>query len=164
MTEETQTDASNVPSRVECRATTEPFVRMMSVAAMLLGVGIWCVVDQNRYAYVKFSDDESKFMGWAFNYYGQFLFSIVGLAMMAWTIVWFRGRLVADDEGIGYAGKPQIAWGKITRVDASLLRSKGYLYLHHDGKRLALDAWKLQNFRDLVAKIEKHVPAERIQR
>lgn len=164
MSEQTPTDEMIVPIRVECRTTTEPFVRMMSVAAMLAGVGVWCIIDQGQYKYVKFSEDESKYLGWAFNYYGQFVFTAVGAAMMIWTVLWSRKRMVADNSGIGYLNQPQIPWDGISKVDAKALRDKGYLYIYHGQKRLTLDAWKLQNFRDLVLKIEKHVPADRIVR
>jgi hypothetical protein len=69
--------------------------------------------------------------------------------------------MVADGEGIGYQGQAKIAWGGIKRVDSSMLQSKGVLDLYDaSGRKLRLDAWYLTNFRDLVAFVEKRVPAE----
>jgi hypothetical protein len=80
-------------------------------------------------------------------------------------------RLVADEKGIGFAGKEQIAWDRITRIDAALLASKGLLTLHYGQagqdkaeKTLKLDSYGFRNFRDLAAFAERYVPAEKIQR
>jgi hypothetical protein len=159
MTEQKQTN------RVECPATKDPAVRLFIVAAMFLGFGIWCAMDAyvaGKYPYAAWNDDVNQFMGWAFNHFAPILLIPVGLVALVWAIVFLRRVLVADEQGIGYKGKPKVAWSDITGLDVSDLPDKKILRIHHteSGKPLVLDAWKLQNFREIVAFIEDHTPEE----
>ncbi len=148
--------------QVECTATRETAVRMFIIAAMLLGLGAYCVYDGyivDKYPYKPFDEDINAWATWAFNQYGPYVFIPAGLIVIFFAIRSLRRRLIADDDGIGYAGKDKIPWGQITALDASVLQSKQILYLRHgQDKKLALDGYKLNNFRDLVAFIEERVP------
>ena len=87
------------------------------------------------------------------------LFVPVGLILFGMGVAYLKRRLIADETGIGYAGKEKIAWNAITELDSEKLKSKGILYLRYgSGKSLTLDSWKLTNFRDLVTLIENKVP------
>ncbi|MFP4053346.1 MAG: hypothetical protein ACLFV7_05720 [Phycisphaerae bacterium] len=159
MTEQNQTD------HVECPATKDPAVRLFIVAAMCLGFGVWCAIDAyvaDKYPYAAMDDDINQFMGWAFNHFAPVILVPIGLVAAVWAIVFLRRVLVADEEGIGYKGKPKVAWSDITDLDVSDLPDKKILRINHSasGKPLVLDAWKLQNFREMVAFIEDHTPEE----
>jgi len=83
-----------------------------------------------------------------------------GAFALVWGIRFLLRRLVADAEGIGYVGGTKVRWSDVTELDASILKSKQILCLRHGGgRKFVLDAWKLENFRDLVAVVEAHVPA-----
>ena len=156
------------PERLEARAAKDPAVRLFIFAAMLLGFGIWLFVDghvRKKYPYQPFSESLNAWFGWALNYLGPFLLLPAGLVVLIWGIVFLRRKLLADKEGIGYAGKEKIPWEQITQLDASLLKSKGLLHVYcGSDKKLTLDSWKLEGFRDLVAFVEEHVPTDRIKR
>jgi hypothetical protein len=70
-------------------------------------------------------------------------------------------KLIADEEGMGYAGKQKIHWSEFKRMDASQLK-KGLLYLYYgpDEKKLTLDSWKLKNYKPLIEFVEAHIPRE----
>lgn len=158
-------NTDNAPLQtVEAPAARDPAVRKFILSAMLLAFGLWCVNDLHKYPYKPAAENFNAFAGWLFNHTGAVALPIAGLIVLAIGLLQLRRKLLADADGIGYVGKPKIAWKSITKVDASALQSKGVLVLHHgqDGK-LTLDSWKLQNFRDLVAYVESHVPAEALQ-
>lgn len=147
--------------QVECPATKDTAVRLFIVAAMALGAGIYCLYDAivDKYPYKPFDENINDWANWAFNHYGPYVFIPVGLIFAAFAVRSLTRRLTADQEGIGYAGKDKIAWKDITALDASLLESKQILRLRHgQDKLLTLDAYKLKNFRDMVAFIEARVP------
>jgi len=147
-------------NRIECPATKDPAVRLFIVAGLLIGLGAWCIHDQSKYPYPQ-PYELNKYLSYAFNYYGPFVFIPVGLVFVVLAIVALRRRLVADEEGIGYQGKPKHAWAEITAVDASRLKDKGVLTLLLAGdKKLLLDCWKLKGFRELVAFVERRLPPD----
>ena len=151
----------DVPQRVECPAAKDPAVRLFIGAAMGLGFAIYCAVD---------TVDVPK--EWTFEYFneaieyvlhkaGPYVFGIPGVILAACGIRFLRRKLVADEAGIGYVGKEQVPWEKITELDASRLKAKGILTLHTgDGGTLKLCSWKLDNFKALVALIEQKVPQQ----
>jgi len=97
--------------------------------------------------------------GHAFNHFTPWIAIPIGLLLGLRGVMVLRRVLVADADGIGYAGKEKLPWGKITSLDASRLKSKGILTVEHgDGAKLVLDSWKLQNFRELVAFVEANSP------
>ncbi|MDP7637554.1 MAG: hypothetical protein QF577_08410 [Phycisphaerae bacterium] len=154
-----------IPASVTCHAARDPSVRVFILAAMLLGIGIWCLVDKHKYdppdAWdIKHINDAA---GYVFNHYTPYvsiplggLFVIVGVRIL-------RRVLVADSAGIGYLGKDKLLWDQIDKLDVSKFKSKGILILlaREGGKtrRLKLDSWKLKNFRDLVVFVEAHAPS-----
>lgn len=146
-----------------CPAAKDPAVRWFIFAAMLIGYGFYTIYDhyiQGNYPY----PDPYKlnpYLTYLFNHYNPYVLIPPGLIAMVMSIRYLRRKLIADGEGIGYAGTDRIPWNEIRNVDASKLQSKGILYLRHGGgKTLKLASWKLQNFRDLVAFVERHVPPE----
>lgn len=153
--------ASNVPQRVEACATRDPAIRLGIAAVMLIGMGLWCLHDSKKYdppaAWdLKHINEAGKY---AFNAYGVYVFVPPGVVLGVWALLFLRRRLVADQDGIGYAGKKKIPWGAITKVDASEAKSKGILKLQYgDDKVLTLDNWKLTNFRELISLVENKLP------
>ena len=167
MNEQAQSQES--PRQVECPAAKDPAVRLFIFAAILIGFGAWCFID----GYVKEgpSLDEIKGINQHFTYYlnhgGGIVFPIAGLVPLVWGVVFLRRRLIADDEGVGYAGKDKLAWSDVKSLDSSKLAGKGILKLLYvsEGRERAfvLDGWKLQNFQALVAMVEKKVGGEKTQ-
>ena len=164
----TETSGEPKPQRVEARATKDPAVRMFIFAALLLAFGIYCFIDayiRHKYPHQPFSESLNAWSKWAFNHIGPFVFVPVGLVALAWGIFFLRRKLLADPEGIGYLGKEKIPWDQVTKLDATRLQSKGVLHLYcGEAKKLTLDSWKLESFRDLVALVERHVAPDRIRR
>jgi hypothetical protein len=167
----TENAAGQPVTRVECRASNDPFVRRLIIVAMILGAAAWMIEDHYVAGNYWKRDDFNDNLSFLFNHYLPFVLVPLGLLLLARA--WFeRGRrLVADEKGVGFAGKDPIAWDRITRIDAALLGSKGLLILHYlqEGqdkveKTLKLDSYSFRNFRDLVALAERQVPAEKIQR
>jgi hypothetical protein len=152
------------PSSVQCRANRDPAVRLFITAAMLLAVGVLCYRDKDSWP----APDNWQIKninavgGYLLNNFGPFLLIPGGMVAAAWAVVFLRRVLAADGEGIGYVNHEKIAWSQVEKLDAADLKTKGILHLHYGaGRRLTLDSWKLSNFRDLVAIVERHVPAEK---
>ena len=154
------------PSRVECRATKDPSVRRFILAAILLGLGVYCFVDHyvlGKYPYPeKGASDINKYATYLLNHYGPFVFIPPGIVLAVWGVLMLGRRLVADQEGIGYVGKQKVPWTSVRSLDTTKLADKGILGLRYDAdgadRTLVLDSWKLQNFRELVKLVEQKVP------
>lgn len=151
-------------SRVVCRAAKDPAIRLFIVAGMLMGFAIWCFRDgiglkrPTDWGLSNINDVAKYVM----NVYGPFVFFPLGVLLALWAVMFLRSRLIADIEGIGYHGKARIPWSAVDTLDATELKNKGVLYIEYgQGKRLTLDSWKLQNYRELVILIEKHIPPEK---
>ena len=154
------TSENTQPQRVECSATKDTAVRFFIIAAMLLGMGVWCYLDKDNYPKPEAWDLEhvNDAAGYVFNNLGPYVSIPVGLVLAVAAVVSLTKRLTADKEGIGYAGKTKVLWPDVTSLDASGLESAQILYLHYgQNKKLKLDAYKLQNFRQLVAFVEAMV-------
>jgi len=162
---------SQAPSRVECPAESSPAVRWFIFAAMMIGFGVYCYIDHyvlDNYPHPRAATqpdaeepDMNDWAGYYMNHYGPWVLIPPGTVLVVLAVRFLRRRLVADDEGIGYAGKQKIAWASVTALDASRLDKDGVLELHHGQggqQRLVLDEWKLKNFRELVRLIESKVP------
>ena len=149
---------------IECPAAKDPLVRLFIFLGMCVAFTIWCFVDMKKTPnYVSPSEDINEFGAWAANHIPPFVLIPLAIILLFLAIRMMRRVVVADDEGIGYAGKDKIAWPDVTKLDASKLKSKGLLYVHYgQDNNLKLDSWKLKNFRDLVAFVESRVPAEKI--
>lgn len=149
------------PEQVICPAARDPAVRQVLVALLLIGAAAWCFHDSPKYPKPD-PFDLNKYLGWAFNHFLPVVLLPAAAAVFVRVVVLCRRRLVADGEGIGYAGKAKLPWDRVARVDARRLKSDGILLLHaDDGTKLKLDSWRLRNFRQLVAFIEQRVPAEK---
>ena len=138
------------------------------MAGIFLAIGLWCAYDSNltdhhTFPTVPFSmENINPWAGWAMNFFGQFLGVGIGLILMLRALKARDGRLVADEDGIGWQGETKIAWDRITRLDASRLQKKGYLTLHYgDGNELTLDTWRLDQTKALVALIDRNVPDDK---
>lgn len=156
--EETQEPSQQpAPERIECRASSDRAVRNFIMAALFVGGGVYCIVDRQETVDWYNINSASKYL---LNY-APFLFFPIAAIIAIWTIR-FRSRvLVADAEGIGYSGAAKIAWNRIEELDATRL-DKGYLDLYYgEDQKLVLDSDKLQNYKSLVAFVEKHVPKEK---
>ncbi|MGA2265643.1 MAG: hypothetical protein ABSH10_04350 [Phycisphaerae bacterium] len=147
--------------RVICPAAKDPAVRVLIGAAMALGLGLWMGYDAyvaNKYPYPH-PYNINDYAKYVLNHYGPFVLVPIGLALVVWAVVMLRRVLVADGEGLGYEGGAKHLWATVTSVDAALLASKGILVLGlQGGAKLVLDAWKLRNFKELVAFVEAHLP------
>ena len=148
------------PTRVECLATREPAVRRTILAVLFLGMGLWCYSDRARYPSPDWGNI-NQVVGYVMNNWLPYALVPGGVLMFAWMLVQFRKRLVADEGGIGYAGKPRLAWDRIDSLDAGRLESKGIVVLHAGDEQLVLDSYHLTNFRDLMALVDRHVPPEK---
>jgi hypothetical protein len=175
--------ANGATRRVECPAEREPAVKTFIIACVFLGAGIWCWIDDSSGKYLVPIDpnqaqtqsaDEAEvpkrhptiekdgintWATWAFNYYGKFVFTIIGAAFAGRGVRAMNRVLIADEEGIGYKGGRRIAWSDVKGLDASDLADKQILRVKYNGnKTLELDNYKLQNFKELVAFVEQHAP------
>ena len=158
MTEQTQGTES---TRVECPARKDPAVRMFIIAAMLLGFDIWCFVDGYVYHRPKEIQSINDKLTWTTNYVGGIALPVLSLIPLGYGIAMLRRRLLADAEGLGFAGKPKVAWSSVTRLDSQDLAGKRILRLHYQAngqdRVLVLDGWRLENFKPLVALVEQKV-------
>jgi hypothetical protein len=150
------------PVRVECPASNDPGIRMFIVAAMFIGFAIWCFLDPNK-AIPKdwdmaHANDVARYVT---NAVMPFVLAPIGLLLIIWGMVYMSRKLIADDDGIGYARKQKIRWQEFKAMDASKLK-KGLLYLYHgpNDKKLTLDSWKLKNYKPLIEFVESHLPRE----
>jgi hypothetical protein len=159
-------DTNEAPQQVTCPAAKDPAVRLFIVSGMTLAGALWCIWDAyilGHYPYAPIHEDINKFAGWAFNHFLPVILLPVAIVTGVWGYVFLKRVLVANQEGIGYQGKTRYTWDDVTKLDASELAEKKILRLQVKGreKPLVLDAWKLENFVDLVALVEEKVPDDR---
>lgn len=157
-----QTEQSSA-DRVVCPASKDPAVRYFIIAAGLIGIGLWGLSDQRSAPAawdMKHINDAANYV---INNILPYLLMPAGLVLAALTAASLKRVLVADGEGIGYQGKEIIRWEQVTQLDATRIK-KGYLLVRRGDDALTLDSWKLLNFKELVAHVEKHVPADKIVR
>lgn len=155
-------ESSSGSERLEVQASKDTAVRLFIVAAMLIIFGAWCFYEghiADVYEYKPFSEDINAWATWALNYYGGFVFVPPGLILAGLAIRSMSRKLVADSEKIRY-GSRTVAWSDVTKLDASQLKSKQILDLEvtGDAEPLRLDGYKLQDFKEVVAFVETHVP------
>jgi hypothetical protein len=161
MTEQTQ--GQQAPARVVCPASKEAAVRYFIFAAIAIGLGLYCFYDVHAGKYPwKDNMGLNELAGYYFNHWGAVVLPLAGLFPLVLGVLSLRPKLVADEEGIGFAGKEKLPWSAIRAVDASLLADKQLLRLHYDDageeRVLELASYKFQNFRDFVALLENKVP------
>ena len=142
--------------RVECPSAGEPYIRLFLAAGVAVVLGIWCFLDRGNYKPPPDGDP----LGYYFNHYALYVLAPLGVLFALWGLRVRKRLLVADEDGIGYAGKPAVPWSRVVALDASQLKDKQVLRLRlASGGALKLDGWKLKNFKELVAFIEQKVPA-----
>jgi hypothetical protein len=150
---------STPDKQIVCPTRRDSVLRLVIIGVVLLGFGIWCMIDLGKYPHKPFSEDINAWGKWATNFYGSFVCPILGAAMLIWAFLALRRKLVADEQGIGYAGKEKIPWSDVTGLDTSDLQDRQILYLQHgQGQKLKLDGYKLQDFKELLAFLESRVP------
>jgi hypothetical protein len=158
-------EPQQTPDRVECPAARDPAVRLFIGAGIALAMGIWCILDLSNYPYAPPGEDINQFAGWAFNHGLAILGPLIGLIVLVLALRFMKRTLVADSDGLGYVGKEKMAWDGIESVDATLLKDKGVVIVKPSkGDELKLDGWKLQNFKPLIALLERKVPEEKMKR
>jgi hypothetical protein len=154
-------EATSSERRVICPARRDTGVRLFIATAVLLGFGIYCFADWGNSKYdapeawdMKHINQAARYV---LTYFGPFVFVPAGLVVAGMGIASMTRKLVADDSGIAY-GRTRLAWTDVTSLDASELPDKQILSLRYgEDQSLALDAYKLQNFKELVAFVEEHV-------
>jgi len=155
------TEQTSQTQRIMCPSKSEPFVRLFIIGGLLIVIGIWCFVDRGKYGPPTAWDFPhlNEVAGYLLNHYGLYVLGPLGALCIYWGQRVRNRLLVADDDGIGYVGKEQVPWSEVARLDASLLKEKQVLRLVlTSGKKMSLDGWKLANFRELVAFLEKKLP------
>jgi hypothetical protein len=153
--------------QVECPPARDPAVNMFILAGILLAFGFWCFYEAfilGKYPYPKGPEPTvNDLFGYYLNNWGGIILPLGGLVPLALGIRFLRRVLVADADGIRMPGKPTVAWKDVKRLDATDLAKKGIIRLDFgQAKPLVLDSWRLKNFKNLVAFVEKHVPADAI--
>ncbi len=136
------------------------------MAGMLLLFGLWCFYDAFIKGAYPYPPDENinDLAKYYFNHVGGIALPLAGLVPLVLGLRFLRRIVVADAETIRVPGTPAVAWKDVNRLDATDLPGKGILRLEYGAaKPLVLDSWKLQNFKTLVAFIERHVPAEAVE-
>jgi len=161
MAETTETEnESSAPASVECRAASDHAVRLFILAAMPLAFGIWCLTDLRDPPKAWDMPNINDAAAYLLNNWGPVVFFPVGLVLVYFAVRYIRRVMVADEEGIGYVGKDKILWEQVTRLDAADLK-KEIIVIEAGQRALKLDGYKLRNFRDLVAFVEKNVPQDK---
>ena len=116
-------------SKVECGPTTEPAVRWFIFAAMMIGFAIWCFSDRREPPKAWTLEHINDIATYVLNNFMPYLFAPLGLLALAMALIHLKSKLIADDEGIGYAGKQKHGWDQVKKLDVSELKDKGILYL-----------------------------------
>jgi hypothetical protein len=133
------------------------------VALVLLGGGIYCYLDRGNFPK---PDDWSvkninSVIGYVVNNWGPYVMVPAGALFLALAVLGMRKMLLADAEGIGFGGQQKLPWSQVDSLDGRRLQSKGIVVLHAGPRRLVLDSYYLMNFHELIALVERHVPAEK---
>jgi len=143
---------------LECGPAKDPAVRWFIFAAMMIAMALWCWSDRRDPPEAWDAEHINQIGAYLLNNWGPVVFAPVGLIAVFAAVGHLRRTLVADESGITY-GSEKMVWKEVTRLDATKLKSKGILtVIHGDGQTLKLDSWKLQNFQELVAFVEKKLP------
>jgi len=159
------TTSSTETTEVVCPVTRDAGIRLLIVAVMLIGYGLYCFTDWGKSKYAEPEAWDMKHINeiarHVLTYYGPFVLIPPGMVFAIFGVRSLRRKLIADAEGIGYVGADKLAWSAVTHLDASDLAEKQILRLEHgDDQRLVLDKYDLRNFKELVAFVESHVPSD----
>ena len=143
---------------IECKPAKDPAVRWLIFAAMMVGISIWCWSDRRAKPEAWDFKHINQVGAYLLNNWGPVVFAPLGLISVLLAVRQLTRKLVADDGGITY-GSAVVAWPEVNKLDATELKSKGILTLvHGNGRKLKLDSWKIRNFKELVAFVEKKLP------
>jgi hypothetical protein len=157
----TQSTDTTVPRQVECPARREPHVKNVILAVAVLGLAAWCYTDRREAPADWSLQNINKVAAYVMNNWGPFVLAPLGALILIRAGLGLRKILIADDKGIGFAGRAAIPWEQVQSLDARRLQSKGIVVLRTAGRTLKLDSYYLHNFRDLVAIAERQVPPEK---
>ena len=151
-------------AQVQCPPTKDPAVRYLIFAGMLLGMAIWCFFDRRPKPPAWNWEHINEISKYLFNNWSPVVLAPVGLIAVFAAVRQLTRKLVADEKGITYGGE-HVAWGDVKALDAVRLQSKGILVLRYgEGRKLKLDSYNMQDFKELVGFIEKRLPdVERIE-
>ena len=153
--------------RIDCPPAKDPAVRWFIFAAMMIGFGVWTVYDHyvaGNYPYPE-PYALNPYLKYLFNHYVPWLLLPAGLIALGAGIRQLCRKLVADEDGLAYGRGGNVRWDDVEKLDASMLQKKGIIRLQcRDERTVILDSWKIQDFRDLVAFIERHIPPDRVRR
>jgi len=154
---------NNGNASVECATAKDPLIRTFAIAALLIVAGAWCWMDKAKYPAPEKWDFKhiNEAMNYLFNHYVPLVVWPVGAVLLIIAARASRRKLVADGDGIGYCCGAKYKWENIDCLDATELKTKGWVFLETGEKRVKLDGWKLTNFKALVEIIEKNLPAEK---
>jgi len=159
---------------VKAAPSKDPAVRLLIVAAMALGFGLYCVyhayLDNDpesieKYRHLAPDADINAAATYWFNLIGGYVLPVIGLIFLGLSVRQMRRKLSMDEAGI-HAGAETVAWSDIREVDAAEMKKKDLLYVLHGNGKLKLDGylWQKTDFQKMVALIEQRVPAEKIKR
>ena len=162
----TESESNQLPTSVECPPDKDHLVRFYIMAVMPLVFGLLCIRDISFVG--KFARPVEPFawqtanawISWAMNYFGQFVFTGLGVVLLVCAIRATLRVLVANESGIGWKGGHPTPWESVTGVDTNKFASKKILYLlTGDDRRITLDYYKLRNYKELLQVVEQHVDA-----
>jgi hypothetical protein len=160
---EAEAQQAPAPEQVTCPPNKESVVRYVIYAVILIGLAGWCIYDWSNYPKPDepFSTETlNGYAGWAFNHFLPFILIPVGLVFVAKAIKTRSTEVKADEEGIS-AGATRIAWADVEKLDASRLKDKQILDLHHCDGVLRLRGLNLVNWKPLVALIDRKIPEDK---
>jgi len=144
------------PPRVECPSAGEPYIRLFIIAGVAVVLGLWCFLDRHSYP----APPDGEPLGYYVNHYALYVLTPLGVLLALWGLRVRKRVLIADDNGIGYVGKGSVPWSQVTGLNAAQLEEKQLLRLRlASGDSIKLDGWKLKNFKELVAFLERKLPA-----
>ena len=81
----------------------------------------------------------------------------IGLLAVLWLIGHARRRIVADDEGVHFAGQT-IRYDEITEIDRTRWDSKGIVVLIAGERRMKLDDWKFRGADRVLQRVDERRP------
>lgn len=157
-------DQTTTPQSVTCPTATDPIIRRVIMVLICLGFGVYSIYELAAGHYQEPGQEATRM----FTIGCAVILTPVGLFLLVTLFKMMTAKFEADQQGLGPAGKPKVAWSQVTKL---IQRGKGLLNVEYnvDGEPgvLKLDSWKLQNFDQLVQLIDaktEGVPVEKAQK